>query len=407
MNLKVIWKLIKTEALLVYNDKSILLVLFVAPFLYLFLIGTTYLHKDEEKVSVGVVDMDRTTTSRTFLNKLNATQKIDLNHTYNSLPEAKNGLQSFDVQGYVYIPHNFEKKLKTKESSPIGLVLDNTRFLPSNDINKAVNMVALDYAVKSREDFFKSKMVSPKLARDNAEPVAVQVNAVYNPNNNYGDFLLPFVLFLILHQTLLIGLSESVASDREKGLMGIGFKESKNNFLNYILGKIGIYFFIFMAYTLFVLLVAFPLFDLPLRGNLFALLGGSVIFLLATVLYGWFFASFFTTETGAMEVMAFTSYPIFLITGITWSINEMPEFVQFVSNLIPLNPFFVFLKKNAIMGVESHYYTNETIHLLSLLIIGYVTAYFRFLYLQKREPKKESVPYGPPPDDQEGKRFHF
>lgn len=398
MNLKTIWKLIKTEALLVFNDKSILLVLFAAPFLYLFLIGTTYIQKDEEKVSVGVVDMDRTKSSRTFLNKLNAAQKVDLNHTYNSLPEAKNGLYNFDVQGYVYIPRDFEKKLKTKESSPIGLVLDNTRFLPSNDINKAVNTVALDYAVESREDFFKSKMVSPKLARDNADPVAIQVNAVYNPNNNYGDFLLPFALFLILHQTLLIGLSESVASDREKGLIQIGFKESNDNFLNYILGKTGIYFLIFLAYTLFVLLVAFPLFDLPLKGNLFALLGASVIFLMATVLYGWFFASFFSTETGAMEVMAFTSYPVFLITGITWSINEMPVIVQFVSNLIPLNPFFVFLKKNAVMGTDGQFYANEIIHLLSLLIIGYVTAFFRFRYMQKRELKKSLMPCEPPPD---------
>jgi len=391
MNLKIIWKLIKKEALLILNDKSILLVLFIAPFLYLFLIGTSYIKKDEEKVSVGVVDMDHTKSSRTFLNQLNATQKIALTHTYTSLLEAKNGISSFDVVGYVHIPNGFEKKLKTKESSPIGLVLNNARFLPSNDINKAVNMVTLDYALKSREKFFESKMITPKLARINADPVAIQVNAVYNPTNNYGDFLLPFLLFLILHQTLLIGLFESIASDREKGLMKVGFEESENNFINYILGKIGIYLLIYLAYNLFVLLVAFPLFDLPIRGNFFALLGVSTIFLLATVLYGWFFASFFTSETGAMEVIAFTSYPIFLITGVTWSIDEMPVFVQFISNLIPLRPFFVFLKKLAVMGVDSRLYLNEVIHLLILFGIAYVAAYLRYRYLQKRELHLESI----------------
>ena len=391
MNLKVIWKLIKKEALLVFNDKSILLVLFIAPFLYLFLIGTTYIQKDEESVSVGVVDMDQTKSSRTFLNKLNATQKVALTHTYNGLAEAKNGISNFEVQGYVYIPNDFEKKLKTKESSPIGLVLNNTRFLPSNDINKAVNLVALDYAIDSREKFFESKHINPSLARRNADPVKVQINAVYNPTNNYGDFLLPFVLFLILHQTLLIGLAESVASDREKGLMQVGFEESKHNFLNYIIGKTGIYLLLFLAYNLFMLLVAFPLFDLPINGNLLALLGVSIIFLVATILYGWFIASFFTSETGAMEIIAFTSYPVFLITGITWSINEMPLFVQFISNLIPLRPFFVFLKKLAVMGIDSRLYLNEIIHLLILTLIGYVVAYVRFRYLQRREPKLKSA----------------
>jgi ABC-2 type transport system permease protein len=390
MNLKIIWKLIKKESQLILNDKSILLVLFAAPLLYLLLIGTTYIKKNEEKVSVGVVDMDHTKSSRTFLNKLNTTQKVALIHTYNSLLEAKDGISKFHIQGYIYIPKGFEKKLKTKESSPIGLVLNNTRFLPSNDINKAVSLVALEYAQKSREDFFKSKKISATLAKEYANPISVQVNAVYNSTNNYGDFLLPFVLFLILHQTLLIGLAESVASDREKGLMRVGFEESKNNFLNYIIGKIGVHFLLFFAYTLLLLLVAFPIFNLPIHGNFFTLLSVSCVFILTTILYGWFIASFFTTETGAMEVIAFTSYPVFLITGVTWSINEMPLFVQYIANLIPLRPFFIFLKKLAIMGVDNHLYYNEIIHLLILLIVGYVMAYLRYRYLQKREPQIEN-----------------
>ncbi|WP_158976488.1 ABC transporter permease [Cellulophaga sp. L1A9] len=391
MNLKIIWKLIKKEALLIFNDKSIFLVLFAAPLFYLFLVGTTYIKKDEEKVSVGVVDMDHTKSSSDFLNKLNATQKIALTHTYTSLLEANNGISSFEVQGYVNIPNGFEKKLLEKESSAIGLVLNNTRFLPSNDINKTVNMVALDYAVKSREKFFESKMITPKLARRNSDPVAIQVNAVYNPNNNYGDFLLPFLLILILHQMLLIGLSESVASDTEKGLMRIGFDESENNFLNYMIGKTGTYFLLFMAYIILVFLVLFPFFDLPFHGNLLVLLSISSVFLLATLLYSWFIASFFSSETGAMEVIAFSSYPVFLITGMTWSIDEMPLFVQYLSNLIPLRPFFVIIKKLVIMGVDSHFYLNEIIQLLVLLMVGYVVAYFRFRFLQKREFKIKST----------------
>jgi ABC-2 type transport system permease protein len=346
--------------------------------------GSTYVKKDEEKVSVGVVDMDHTKSSRDFLNKLNATQKVDLNHTYNSLLEAKNGISNFDVQGYINIPNGFEKKLQTKESSPIGLVLNNSRFLPSNDINKTVNLVALDYALKSREDFFKSENIAPALAEKYADPVAIQINAVYNPNNNYGDFLLPFVLFLILHQMLLMGLAESVASDRKKKLMRIHFLESKNNFLNYIIGKTGIYFFLFITYILLVFLVAFPLLDLPLQGNLLVLMGVSSIFLLATIFYGWFISSFFSSQVVAMEIIAFTSYPVFLITGMTWSIDQMPVLLQYISNLIPLRPFFVFLKKSTAMGVDSHLYYNEIIQLLILLIVGYTMAYLRYRYLQKR-----------------------
>ncbi|AFU69402.1 ABC-type transporter, permease component [Psychroflexus torquis ATCC 700755] len=384
MSLKIIWSLFKKEAELVLNDYSILLVLLAAPLLYFLLIGSTYVNKDEENVSVGIVDLDQTRSSKAFLNKINTTQKVAITKSYTNLSEARSGLYKFDVQGIITIPSGFEKKLKKNESSPIGLILNNTKFLSSNDINKTVNLVSLDYALESRQKFFESKGINPSFAEQKANPITAQIHAVYNPTNNYGNFLLPALLFLILHQTLLIGLAESIASDREKGLMQVGFEESKNNFLNYILGKTGFYLLLYFAYLLLTYLVVYPFFDLPVKGNFFILIIVSLIFFSATIVYGWFISSFFKSQTRAMEIIAFTSYPVFLVTGITWSVSEMPLFLQFISNLIPLKPFFIFLKKLAIMGVESHLYLNEIIHLLVLLLIGYIAAFLRFRYLQKQ-----------------------
>ncbi len=369
---------------MVFNDKSILLVLFIAPILYLLMMGSTYINKDEEKVSIGVVDMDLTKSSKSFLNKINATQKVDITHVYNSLPEARNGMSKLEVQGVVSIPNGFGKKLKKNESSPVGLILNNTRFLSSNDINKAVNLVAIDYAMESRQKYFESKGINPTFAELKANPITTQINGIYNPTNNYGNFLLPALLVLILHQTLLIGLSESVASDRKKRLMKVGFETGKNNFLTYITGKLGFHLFLYSAYLLFTFLVSFPYFDLPIKGHLTTLFFVSLVFLMATLLYGWFISSFFSSQVIAMEIMAFTSYPVLLITGITWSINDMPLFLQFISNLLPLKPFFVFIKKHAIMGVDAYLYSHEIIQLLLLLLLGYLVAFFRFRYLQKK-----------------------
>ena len=389
MNLKIIWILLKKEATQVYNDHSILLALLAAPLLYFALMGSTYFNKDEEKVSVGIVDLDQSQSSKAFLNKINATQKIKIIQAYNNLAEAKHGFNRFDVQALVHIPKGFEKKLKAHESTPIGLILNNSKFLSSNDINKAVNLVAMEYAEKSQETFFESKGINLSLAVKKAQPITAQINAVYNPTNNYGNFLLPALLILILHQTLLIGFSESVALDREKNQVALRFKESEYNFLNYILGKTGFYILLYSAYMLLTFLVAYPIFDLHINGSLFSLIIVSILFFIATIFYGWFVSSFFKSQARAMEIMAFTSYPVFLITGITWSFKEMPWVLQFISNLIPLKPYFEFLKKQTIMGVDNYLYRTEIIQLLILLLIGYVAALLRFNYLQKRELKSK------------------
>ena len=384
MNLKTIWILLKKEATLVYNDHSILLALLAAPLLYFALMGSTYFNKDEEEVSVGIVDLDNSQSSKSFLNKINATQKINITHSYTNMAEAKNGIYSFDVQGLVHIPKGFEEKLIAKESTPIGLILNNSKFLSSNDINKAVNLVAMEYAENSRQKFFESKGINSSLAELKSQPITAQINAVYNPTNNYGNFLLPALFILILHQTLLIGLSESVAYDREKKIMKLNFEESQFSFLNYIIGKTGFYLLLYFAYLLFTFLVVFPVFDLPLNGSLFSLIVVSFLFFMATICYGWFVSSFFKSQARVMEIMAFTSYPVFLITGITWSFKDMPIVLQYISNLMPLRPYFEFLKKQTIMGVESSLYNSEIMHLLVLLLVGYVAAMLRFYYLKKR-----------------------
>ncbi|SDH30636.1 ABC transporter permease [Winogradskyella thalassocola] len=384
MNLKLIWQLLKKEATQIYNDHSILLALLAAPLLYFALMGSTYFNKDEENVSVGIVDLDNSHSSRAFLNKINATQKVDITHTYLDLNEAKNGLYRFDVQGLIHIPSGFENKLKAHESTPIGLILNNSKFLSSNDINKSVNLVAMDYAVESRENFFKSKEINPSLAAKKAQPIIAQIHAVYNPANNYGNFLLPALFILILHQTLLIGLSESVALDRKNNLIPFIFNDAPLSFLNYFFGKTGFYFLLYAAYTILTFFVIFPIFDLPLNNSMFTLITVSFLFFIATIFYGWFISSFFKSQARAMEVMAFTSYPVFLITGITWSFKDMPLVIQFMSNLIPLKPYFSFLKKETIMGVESNLYSNEIVHLLLLLLLGYVAVLLRFYYLKKQ-----------------------
>lgn len=383
MNLKIIWILLKKEATLVYNDHSILLALLAAPLLYFALMGSTYFNKDEENVSVGVVDLDHSQSSKSFVNKLNATQKINITHSYIDLVEAKNGFYSFDVQGIVEIPKGFEEKLIAKESTPIGLILNNSKFLSSNDINKAVNLVAMEYAENSRQKFFESKSINPSLAELKAQPITAQINAVYNPTNNYGNFLLPALFILILHQTLLIGLSESVAYDREENLLKLNLEESNYSFLNYIFGKTGFYLLLYFAYLLLTFFVVFPIFDLPLNGSLFSLITISFLFFMATIFYGWFVSSFFKSQARVMEIMAFTSYPVFLITGITWSFKDMPLILQYISNSIPLKPYFEFLKEQTIMGVDSSLYNSEIVHILILLLVGYVAASLRFSYLKK------------------------
>ena len=86
-----------------------------------------------------------------------------------------------------------------------------------------------------------------------------------------------------------------------------------------------------------------------------------------------------------MEIMAFTSYPIFLISGYSWPVHFMPIPLQWISSMIPITPYLEIVRKLAIMGGGVEHITSQALHLLILAIISGATVYFRFQYVAKHQ----------------------
>ena len=140
--IKDIWILIKRELGIIAGDGSIILTIFGAPLLYIFLLGTIYMNKDIESVNMAVVDMDQSQLSRTYTRFIESSEKVHVSHSPNTYEEAQDLFYRFDVFGVLVIPKGFEKDIMTLKGTDITLYLNNSRFLMSNEINKTVQKVS-------------------------------------------------------------------------------------------------------------------------------------------------------------------------------------------------------------------------------------------------------------------------
>jgi len=105
-----------------------------------------------------------------------------------------------------------------------------------------------------------------------------------------------------------------------------------------------------LVYFLFFFTVVFHAFEIPIKGNLLAVAFMSILFLFSVLFYTLFFASFFHSQKRYMEIIAFTSYPLFLICGYSWPISAMPLAFKWLSYTIPTTPFFNGFLKLSVMG---------------------------------------------------------
>lgn len=366
----------KTELKKILGDKSLILMLFVAPVFYLFFYGSLYLNKVEKELPVAIVDYDQSAASRALIRMFDATDKIEIDGNFNSVGEAESGFKSGEIRAYIIIPANFETGIKKGKGSDIKVYLNNTRFLPSNDIAKAVSEVTLTMGAGIRLNYLEIGGLSKSQALNVVQPIGVDMRSINNTTDSYGDFLIPGIFILILQQTLLIGLGESLGKDREN-------KELQNISLTWITGKSLPYLIMFFAYSVLFYTVPFHTFSLTFKGSLLILLGVTPLFLMVVILFGYLAGSFFKSKFDALIILAFTSYPVFLISGYSWPLSAMPDQVRMLSYLIPSTPFLNIYTKVTQFGADLNMVLPQIGHLLILLIVYSVLLLFRYKILSR------------------------
>jgi ABC-2 type transport system permease protein len=271
---------------------------------------------------------------------------------------------NLEVQGIVILPKNFQKQTMNLDGSHVELILNNTKFLTSNEINKSVQQVVLTIAGGVRMQYFISNKIPVEIAKQQAQPIMPVIKSVYNATNNYGDYLLPILLVLILQQTLIIGFGQSVVHEFKHGILQNLETYSFFGFMRVFSAKSSYYLVLYVAYFFVFYKLIFPHFSLTFNGAIFLHLFLSLLFILVVILYTILFASFFKSVIGWTEVLAFSTYPLFLVSGYSWPIDAMPKALQMFANMLPSTPYFSVFNSLATEGAKMENITNGFIHLL-------------------------------------------
>ncbi|OBW41899.1 Inner membrane transport permease YbhS [Chryseobacterium sp. MOF25P] len=380
--MKEVLEILKREIRNVSKDSSLFLILLLAPILYAFMYGSIYLNKGEEKVRLALIDNDGTAISRTLTQQLNSTPMIEIVPSSN-ISEAQEMMFQGEVQGYFYIQSGFEKNIFSLKQTNVNLVLNASRFLPSSDLLSTATKVCLTVGAGVRKTYFNKQGMGEDEAMKMTNPINMDYRPLYNSSMTYGAFLLPGLLAIILQQTLLIGVAAAFTSEREEKKLLSLYQISKQSISKMIFGKSLLYFIVFMIFGFFFSVVNFSVFDVEVRGNYFDLAVVSALFIATIIVFGMLIGSFFKTKLFAFQVLVFSSYPIFLITGYSMPYQALPRFVQMLSDMLPTSPFLKTYISIVQAGGSLSDNLNSVIHLVILWIVFELLLILRIKYLVK------------------------
>ncbi len=350
----------------IFADSSALMLLIGSCILYAFFYPSAYSGEVPVRMPVAVVDMDHSGTSRALESRLAALQQAEVAARPPSPAAALDQLRERRVSAIVVIPERFERRILSGGQGVVVLYGNGAYLLRTSTALAGVG-AALGTAGRAAA-------VDQAMALGAPAPPALAMiqRPLFNTREGYGATIFPGVAFLIIQQTLLMGLAMLAATMRERqgalsfsgrGLLGIALAF-------FVVGCANVAWF-----TGFV----FWFQDYPrAQAQPLALVAAAALFVSATVAGALALGSFFRTRERPIQLWIVTSVPIFFLSGLSWPVEATPHWLTFIARLLPTTPGIRLMVGVNQMGATLAEQRGEVINLALLALLYGAIAVLRY-----------------------------
>jgi len=348
------------EFLQIIRDPRSLALAVSIPVLLLVLFGYA-LTLDVDRITTVVYDLDRTPRSRDLVNRFLSSQYFQLQAAAQSYARLQEMLDTGQALMGLVIPANFSRDLEMGRDTTIQVLMDGT------DANTAT--IALGYAnaitLLYSQDLMKEKMTRLGVGKI-SPPIEPRIRIWFNPDLESKNFIVPGLIAIIMSILAAILTSGTIAREWERGSMEqlISTPIRKGEL---ILGKLIPYFVIGMIDLVLSVLMGRYLFGVPLRGSGFLLFSLASLFLLGAICQGVLVSIVTRNQLLSSQISIILSYlPTFILSGFIYPIHNMPQFIQFITYVVPGRYVVTILK-----GIYSKGIGLEILWIEALLLAVY------------------------------------
>ncbi|MBI5536142.1 MAG: ABC transporter permease [Deltaproteobacteria bacterium] len=318
---------------LMIREPSILMALLAIPIVYPLVVSWLYQANQVVERPAVVVDDDNSSLSREMILDLDATQEVRVVERPASIDLGWEAIRTGRAEMMVYIPSNLSTRVKRGEQAHVKLWVNSANMLTygvaypgaSNVIN------ALNEEIGQR--FFFGKGMSTEASAARTAPIVRCERSLFHPTMAYGDFLVPGVLMVVVQQAVLIGLALSVGLRKEKEGQPAPTRWPFTAIEARLIAQLALY----VAGAAFAVWGIFPLFGWSIQSP-FAVFALLVAFLGTIAPAAVLVASLMKDRYEAFQVLMFVSAPMFLMSGFSWPLDQMPAYVRALASLFPVTP---------------------------------------------------------------------
>lgn len=345
MSIRHVLAVVRKEIQHILRDRSTFVLVLLAPTALLLLMAYA-LTVDIQHVPIAVLDYDRSSTSRDFIQQITAGDDLDLYSQVGSMEEVEKLLMGGEIKAALILAPGFARDINSLRGMPLQIIIDGTE--PQS------GAFAVDHVVWRAEEFL-NQSLSAQLGVFGVtggilQPIDLRVRAWYNPSLKPRVDMIPGLISMVLGFPAL-SVALTLAHEREHGtleqLMATPITRSE-----LLLGKMIPYVLIGLMNVIIIPLLAMLLFQIPFNGSFIVFFLLSAVFLFAILGLGLIIGVFMKTQPAALALSFLVIFfPGFFMTGIFFPIASMPEIMRLEALALPGTHYAIITRGVFLTGV--------------------------------------------------------
>ncbi len=310
------------EARHIVRDKRTMLILFGMPTVMMLLFGFA-ISTDVRNVRTVVVTSQMDHLTQAAVERLSASEYFTITAAVATPRDAERMIRHQEADMAVVFGKDFAAK-----KSGVQLIVDGA------DPNMAQQWATYAQQVVANPS---SSVVNSKM--------------LYNPQMRSAYNFVPAIMGMLLMLVCAMMTSISIVREKERGTMEV-LLVSPVRPLMVIIAKAVPYLVLAFTILVVILLMAHYVLDVPLVGSLFWIVAVSTLYILLALSLGLLISNVARTQLVALLLSAMVLLmPVVMLSGMMFSVESMPQVLQWVAAVVPPRYYIDAMRKLMIMGV--------------------------------------------------------
>lgn len=356
---------VQKEFFHVLRDRKTLFILFGMPIMQITLFGFA-LTNELKNSKIIVVDNARDAASQTIITKMEASRYFEIEKAPLSHREILEQFRDGKIKAAVIFPDGFNNDLMHANKAQVQIIAD------ASDPNTATSVT--NYASSIIWDY-QSELPGKKAIPYQIIP---ETRMLYNPQMKGAHNFVPGVMAMVLMLICVMMTAIAIVREKELGTMEI-LLVSPFRPIMVILSKAVPYFILSLVNLATILLLSVFAMDLPIKGSLLLLVAESALFIICCLTLG----ILISINTASQQVAMLVSLvgmlmPTMIFSGFMFPIENMPQPLQVISNIVPSKWYYIIVKNVMVKGLGFSSVWKETAILAGITLVLLLTSLKKF-----------------------------